>query len=90
MHCCIKITLTQVGESSASLSRVGGMINPSATLFGGMVSSASLVGNATCKMTHVCRGNVNAHYLDINPKVIWLLSCVGENEVHSNTNWKVD
>lgn len=89
-HCCATITLTLVGSPSARMGKVGGGIAPSAAYVGGMVSSASLTGDTSCKMTHICRGSVRAHYLEINPKIVWVYMGFAENDVYSNTSWNVD
>lgn len=99
MSLCMNATLTRVCGMDATMERIGGM-ECSATRLGGMASSMTRVGGMSAKMTkigriscamyQVCTTNMRRPYLEISPEIVWLLAGHTENDVFSNTKWKID
>ena len=84
-------SLSRIGSASSSATLVGGGISALASPVGGDIrSSAESVGGMSCSMYQVCRTNVAMHYLEISPKIVWLLAGHTENDVYSNTRWHID
>lgn len=91
MTTCLSTTLTRIGDIDSSARRIGGDIACSATWIGGDIGvSATKQGKISCAMYQVCRTNVMMRYLEISPKVVWVLAGHTENHVYSNTKWRVD
>lgn len=92
MTACLTTTLTRMGGALASSARrIGGGISCAATRIGDAeVSATKQGGGISCAMYQVCRASVRTHYLEISPKIVWVLAGHTENHVYSNTRWVID
>ncbi len=90
MSYCSKVTLTLAGDGSAKMTNQGGFVSSVATLVGSFTTTLSDPVSVSCKMWQVCTANVRLKYLEINPKIVWLLAGHTENEVYSNTDWNIN
>jgi len=90
MTCCMKASLSRIGDASSKALPVGNDISSYASLLDvGMNASLESVGRMSCSMYQVCRTNVSMHYLEISPTIVWVLAGHTENDVYSNTHWNV-
>lgn len=89
---CFNTSLTRIGANGgSSATRVGGEGRATFTRVGdGQGTMASAVGDVSCSLSPVCRASIVVRYLDISPKVVWLLAGHTENDVYSNTRWHID
>lgn len=99
---CLSVNMTRIGGMEATAKRIGGDIAvkmtrvsdfaASITRVGGMkVSFARIGGNAAIRLVQVCKTDIRKPYLRINPEMIWVFpDWAVDNEVFSNTKWKVD
>lgn len=91
MTTCLSTTLTRIDGIRATASRVGGDISCLASKVGGGITvGVKGTEGLSCAMYQVCRTNVNMHYLEISPQIVWLLAGHTENHVYSNTRWTID
>ncbi|MBQ6577233.1 MAG: hypothetical protein IJL91_05745 [Bacteroidales bacterium] len=91
MTCCMTASLSRVGSVSSSATLIDGGISSLVSSVGGdLHSSAEHVGRMSCSMYQVCRTSVAMHYLEISPKIVWMLAGHTENDVYSNTRWFID
>lgn len=92
MTTCLSTTLTRIGGGiESSTERIGGDIACTATPIGGDIGVVTTKqGTISCAMYQVCRTNIMMRYLEISPKVVWVLAGHTENHVYSNTKWRVD
>lgn len=90
MSYCSKVTLTLAGDGRAAMSPMNGAVACSATPIGEFKASLRDTVNVSCRMYQVCTANVSLHYLEISPKIVWLLAGHTQNEVYSNTDWTIN
>ena len=97
MSLCMTAALARVGEMDATMARIGGMgcsatrvgdFSVSVTRVGGMGATMTRTGRLSCSMYQVC--TVGKPYLEISPQIVWVLAGHTENDVYSNTKWKID
>ena len=89
MTTCLSTTLTRIGGISSATERIGGDIACFAARVDDAKVSATKTSGLSCSMYQVCRTNVNMHYLEISPKIVWMLAGHTENQVFSDTKWLV-
>ena len=99
---CLSVKLTRIGGIEATARRIGGALAvrmtrvsdfaASLTRVGGMkVSFSRIGGNATVRLVQVCKTDIRKPYLEIRPEMIWVFPDYAvDNEVLSNTKWKID
>ena len=99
MSLCMNATLTRVGGMDASMTRIGGIecsatrvgdMFVSMTNSGGMDATMTRIGGISCAMYQVCTTNIRRPYLEISPQIVWVLAGHTQNDVYSNTKWKID
>ena len=99
MSLCMNATLARVGGMDATMGRIGGMecsvtriggVSSSMARIGGMSAKMTKIGRISCAMYQVCTTNIRRPYLEISPEVVWLLAGHTENDVYSNTKWRID
>lgn len=99
MSLCMNATLTRVGGMDASMTRIGGIecsanrvgdMSVSMTNAGGMDATMTRIGGISCAMYQVCTTNIRRPYLEISPRIVWVLAGHTQNDVYSNTKWKID
>ena len=99
MSLCMNATLTRVGNMATSATRIGDMsaeltrvgdMSVSMARVGSMTAKATRIGSISCSMYQVCKTNIKAPYLEISPSIVWVLAGHTENQVFSNTRWKID
>lgn len=96
---CLTVTYTRFGGISAGAERVGGIscsatrvgsMSATAERVGGMDASMERVGAIACRFSLICTTGLVAPYLEINPEIVWIYENPVDNDVYSNTRWRVD
>lgn len=96
---CIK-TDVQKNESISSIAKKTSRIDSSATMSNRIQSLAQIqkgietqptrFGSIFCRVFQTCTTNIRRNYLEIEPKIVWILAGETQNSVFSNTQWNVD
>lgn len=87
---CVQTTFTRVGSHSVSLSRVGGNAECLATRVGTHSVTMTASGVPKVSMRIVCTARASMFYLEIQPKIVWVLEGWTQNDVISNTDWRIN
>lgn len=99
MAVCVEITSTREGGIDLSSGRIGaieasseriGAIALESLRRGAIDASSVRVGRIMVSSSFVCEVSHLAPYLEIEPEIIWLIDWGADNDVLSNTHWKVD